>query len=73
MSGYETPTGRRVATHGVQNHRWTSLASAMDMQLVTINSDQLAGRRKFLPVVPGGNGLVDQARDSQRGKQHEEP
>jgi hypothetical protein len=45
----------------------------MDMQLVTINSDQLAGGWEFLPVVTGGNGLVDQARDSQRRKQHDEP
>jgi hypothetical protein len=53
--------------------RWTSLAGAIDMQLVTVNSDQLTGGREFLPVVPGGNGLVYQARDGQRGKQHEEP
>jgi hypothetical protein len=45
----------------------------MDVQLVTVNGDQLAGGREFLPVVPGGNCLVYQARDGQRGNQHEEP
>jgi hypothetical protein len=45
----------------------------MDMQLVTVNSDQLAGGREFLPVVPGGNGLIDHAHDGHRDKQHEEP
>src|SRR5512133_688019 len=70
---HETPTGRRVTTHGVQNHRWTSLADAIDMQLVTVNSDQLTGGREFLPVVPSGTGLVYQAGDGQRGNQHEEP
>jgi hypothetical protein len=43
------------------------------MQLVTVNGDQLAGGREFLPVVPAGNGLVCQASNSQRDKQHEEP
>jgi hypothetical protein len=45
----------------------------MDMQLVTINSDQLAGGREFLRVVPGGNGLVDQARDGQRASSVRSP
>jgi hypothetical protein len=43
------------------------------MQLVTVNGDQLAGGREFLPLVPRGNGLVYQPRDGQRSHQHEEP
>jgi hypothetical protein len=70
---HKTPTGRRVATRGVKNHSWASLAGAIDMQLVTVNGDQVAGGREFLPVVPGGNGLVRQACDGQCDKQHEEP
>jgi hypothetical protein len=52
---HQTPAGGRAATRGVQDDRWTSLADAIDMQLVAADIDQFARGWEFLLIIPRGD------------------
>src|SRR3972149_5272411 len=59
------PLRRYSSRHPFENHRWASLALAMDMHLETAHVDQIARRREVVLVGFGRGSLVHRPRNGE--------